>query len=361
MKVITWILVIIMFTLIPGFTPGTLKNEKKEKDMDSMSIREELFRSAQKNSQTIYFAGGCFWGVEGYFKRVPGVIDTQTGYANGYTQNPTYRDVINNSGHAETVKIVYDENVVRLEELMLHFLRTIDPYAMNRQGNDTGLQYRSGVFYTNENQHERISTVITEFEEKHGKKTAVEVKPLEAFYDAEEYHQDYLDKNPYGYCHISLVTAEEPVFHFDITKDPSSDALKQRIGELSYNVTQTAATERAFSSPYDQLFEKGIYVDVVGGEPLFASDAKYMSGSGWPSFTRPITADAVIYFKDVTHGMERIEVRSRLSGSHLGHVFDDGPLESGGLRYCINGAALRFIPYGEMDIEGYNAYKILLH
>ncbi|HPB88040.1 MAG TPA: peptide-methionine (R)-S-oxide reductase MsrB, partial [Thermotogota bacterium] len=275
-------------------------------------------------------------------------------------KNPTYHEVINHSGHAETVEIKYDENVVRLEELILHFLRTIDPYAMNRQGNDVGLQYRSGVFYTDEAQYQRVSAVIKQYEDRQGRKTAIEVKPLEGFFDAEEYHQDYLDKNPYGYCHISLKTAEEPLIAYEIQKDLSTEALRQRIGDLSYNVTQKASTERAFSSPYDDFYEKGIYVDIVGGEPLFSSDAKYKSGSGWPSFTRPITADAVEYIGDEGYGMRRIEVRSRLSQSHLGHVFDDGPRASGGLRYCINGAALRFIPYEDMEKEGYGAYKILV-
>ena len=328
--------------------------------MESERIREDLWENSYKDSQTLYLAGGCFWGVEGYFKRVPGVLNTQTGYANGLTKNPTYHEVINHSGHAETVKIEYDENVVRLEELILHFLRTIDPFSMNRQGNDVGLQYRSGVFFTDEAQLRRVVAVIEQFEMQQGRKTAIEVRPLEGFYDAEEYHQDYLDKNPYGYCHISLNTAAEPLIAYEIRKDTSTEALRQRIGDLSFNVTQKSTTERAFSSPYDNFYERGIYVDIVGGEPLFSSDAKYKSGSGWPSFTRPISPDAVEYVGDEGYGMRRIEVRSRRSQSHLGHVFDDGPRESGGLRYCINGAALRFIPYDDMEKEGYGAFKILV-
>jgi len=346
--------------LILVFAQANLIAEKKETTMTSDGIREYLWKNAQKDKRILYLAGGCFWGVEGYFKRIPGVLETRTGYANGLTENPTYQEVIGGSGHAETVKIVYNENVIHLEELILHFLRIIDPYSVNRQGNDVGVQYRSGVFYPDETQRQRALAVIQQYETQQRRKTAIEVTPLAGFYDAEDYHQDYLDKNPYGYCHISLRTAAEPLIPYKIHKDGSPDALRLRIGDLAYNVTQNSSTERAFSSIYDNFYERGIYVDIVGGEPLFSSDAKYKSGSGWPSFTRPITADALEYVVDESYGMQRIEVRSRQSGSHLGHVFDDGPRESGSLRYCINGAALRFIPYDAMEREGYGAYRIFV-
>ncbi len=360
MKIIILIAAAIVISMVFYFANGIRNGETKEVDMSGEKVRENVLKSVNKNMNTIYFAGGCFWGVEGYFKRVKGVLETQTGYANGNTENPSYEEVIGNSGHAETVKIMYDENIISLEELVLHFLRIVNPYSVNRQGNDFGIQYRSGIYYTTEEQVQRVTKVIEEFEEREKRKTVIEIKPLQEFYDAEEYHQDYLDKNPYGYCHISLSSADDPLFEFEVIKDTSNEKLKERIGELSFNVTQNAATERPFTSEYEDFYKKGIYVDIVTGEPLFVSDDKFDSGCGWPSFSRPIEADSVEYIKDDSLGMQRIEVRSKIGNSHLGHVFNDGPAETGGLRYCINGAALKFIPYEEMDEKGYGDYKVLV-
>jgi peptide methionine sulfoxide reductase msrA/msrB len=336
MKVTILIAIIVVVSMIFLFANNTNNNQTKEIDMANNKIKEEVINTTYKDIQTIYFAGGCFWGVEGYFKRVDGVVETQAGYANGLTENPTYSEVINGSGHAETVKVDYNENVVSLEELILHFLRTIDPYSVDRQGNDVGGQYRSGIYYTTQEQAERVKRVIQTFEEKEGRKTAIEIASLQAFYDAEDYHQDYLDKNPYGYCHIDLNTADDPLIEIDLNLNFSKDdSLKDRIGELSFNVTRNNATERPYTSEYDDFYQKGIYVDIVSGEPLFVSDDKFHSGCGWPSFSRPIESDALVYVKDTTHGMERIEVRSKIGDSHLGHVFNDGPKDQGGLRYCI--------------------------
>jgi peptide methionine sulfoxide reductase msrA/msrB len=142
-------------------------------------------------------------------------------------------------------------------------------------------------------------------------------------------------------------------------KNETDQELRERIGDLSYEVTQHAATEYAFTGEYDDFFEKGLYVDVVSGEPLFASTDKYNSGCGWPAFTKPVRKEAVTKRMDLSHGMIPTEVRSSGAGSHLGHVFHDGPAESGGLRYCINSASLRFIPYEELEERGYGAYKDL--
>jgi len=361
MKVTILIVIIVIVSMIFLFANNTNQNQQKENDMENKSLKEEVINTKYKDLQTIYFAGGCFWGVEGYFKRVDGVEETQVGYANGLTENPTYREVINGSGHSETVKIVYNENVISLEELVLHLLRTIDPYSVDRQGNDFGGQYRSGIYFTTEEQQQRVKRVIEAFEEKEGRKTAIEIAQLQGFFDAEDYHQDYLDKNPYGYCHIDLNTADDPLIELDLKLNFSKDEqLKNQIGELAYNVTQNNATERPYTSEYDDFYQKGIYVDIVSGEPLFVSDDKFNSGCGWPSFSRPVDADALVYVEDNTHGMQRIEVRSKLADSHLGHVFNDGPTDQGGLRYCINGAALKFISYEDMEKEGYGEYKILV-
>ena len=186
-----------------------------------------------------------------------------------------------------------------------------------------------------------------------GRKIAVEVEKLRHYILAEDYHQDYLKKNPGGYCHIDVRDAEKPLIDAANYEKPSQAVLKERLSEESYRVTQEAATEAPFSNAYDQTFEEGIYVDITTGEPLFFAKDKFASGCGWPSFSRPISKELIHYYQDLSHGMERIEVRSRSGNAHLGHVFTDGPRELGGLRYCINSASLRFIAKDEMEEAGY--------
>lgn len=312
--------------------------------------------------KTIYFAGGCFWGVEEYFSRVTGVTDTEAGYANGKTKNPTYDDVCQKeTGHAETVKIVYDETVVSIQELLVHFFRIIDPVSLNKQGNDIGVQYRTGIYYTDEEDYAAAQQFLTRRQKNYTKPLAVELVPLTQFFAAESYHQDYLKKHPAGYCHINVSLAETPIIDSTAYKKPNEAVLKNTLTELQYGVTQEAATERPFTHEYEQNFSTGIYVDIVTGEPLFLSTDKFDSGCGWPSFSKPITADIMRYLPDHSIGRQRVEVKSRSGDSHLGHVFQDGPEDRGGLRYCINGAALRFIPLNAMEDEGYGRFIELLH
>ncbi len=322
-------------------------------------------KSVYPRVKTIYLAGGCFWGVEGYFRRIKGVIDTEVGYANGKKEDPSYEDVCRgDTGHAETVMIKYDANIVSLEELLLRFYEIIDPTSFNRQGNDIGTQYRTGIYFVDpegEKAARKINDVLAAKHAASGSRDAsipfkVEIRPLDCFYPAEEYHRRYLEKNPRGYCHIPLGLADEPVLG-DFTATEKGDELRKRIGDEAFDVTQKAATERAGSSPLNFENGKGIYVDVVTGQPLFTSDKKFDAGCGWPSFTAPITSDSLECKEDNSFGMRRVEVGSRDGKSHLGHVFPDGPADGGGLRYCINGAALRFIPYDSMDDEGYGDYK----
>ena len=291
----------------------------------------------EKDMKTVYLAGGCFWGVEKFFDQFDGVVSTEVGYANGPDKAPDYREVCAGSGHAETVKVVYDESRITLTQLLTYYFMVIDPASINRQGNDRGIQYRTGIYCTDEEQLDEARSVYAAEEAKAGQKFAVELEMLNNFFTAEEYHQKYLDKNPGGYCHIPQAMFElEEQRAKEAGPEETAEALRERIGDLAYDVTQNAATERAFTGEYDVFFEKGLYVDVVSGEPLFTSMDKYNSGCGWPAFTKPVSEDAVTEKTDTSYGMIRTEVRSSGADSHLGHVFSDGPRESGGLRYCIN-------------------------
>ena len=300
----------------------------------------------------IYLAGGCFWGLEEYFSRISGVLQTSVGYANGQVETTNYQ-LIKETDHAETVQVVYDEKVVSLREILLYYFRVIDPLSVNQQGNDRGRQYRTGIYYLEEADLPTINTVVREQELLIGRKIAVEVEKLRHYILAEDYHQDYLKKNPGGYCHIDVRDAEKPLIDAANYEKPSQAVLREQLSEESYRVTQEAATEAPFSNAYDQTFEEGIYVDITTGEPLFFAKDKFASGCGWPSFSRPISKELIHYYQDLSHGMERIEVRSRSGNAHLGHVFTDGPRELGGLRYCINSASLRFIAKDEMEESGY--------
>ena len=300
----------------------------------------------------IYLAGGCFWGLEEYFSRISGVLQTSVGYANGQVETTNYQ-LIKETDHAETVQVIYDEKVVSLREILLYYFRVIDPLSVNQQGNDRGRQYRTGIYYLEEADLPTINTVVREQELLIGRKIAVEVEKLRHYILAEDYHQDYLKKNPGGYCHIDVRDAEKPLIDAANYEKPSQAVLRENLSEESYRVTQEAATEAPFSNAYDQTFEEGIYVDITTGEPLFFAKDKFASGCGWPSFSRPISKELIHYYQDLSHGMERIEVRSRSGNAHLGHVFTDGPQELGGLRYCINSASLRFIAKDEMEESGY--------
>ena len=319
--------------------------------------------------QEIYVAGGCFWGVEEYFSRIPGVVETCVGYANGHTPYPDYRSVCSgNTGHAETVRVQYDASKVSLATLVRHFFRIIAPTSVNRQGNDVGTQYRTGLYYSHEADRAPLATLMAEMQARYEKPLAVELLSLQSFWPAEEYHQHYLKKNPGGYCHIDFSSFSELPSVDDAEAQalaevlsparynkPADEVLRETLSPESYRVTQQAGTERAFTGQFWKHGAPGIYVDIVTGEPLFSSADKFDSDCGWPSFSRPVDDAVATVHLDTSHGMRRIEVRSRVGGSHLGHVFDDGPIERGGLRYCINSAALRFIPLEKMDEEGYGA------
>ena len=338
----------------------------KNPDADIGSLKTQFYKptakdAAKMNLRTIYLAGGCFWGLEAYFQRIGGVVDAVSGYANGKTAHPSYEDVIQGSGHAETVKVTYDADRLSLDDILRYYFRVIDPTSLNKQGNDRGEQYRTGIYTTDPAEQKIAAAAIAREQKKYTAPVVVENQPLKNFYPAEEYHQDYLLKNPNGYCHIDVSLADKPLEGKEAVsgslKKPSDTELRQKLTAEQYRVTQQAGTERAFSHEYDNLFAKGIYVDIVDGTPLFASTDKFQSGCGWPSFTRPIAREAVTEREDTSYNMIRTEVRSSHADSHLGHVFNDGPKDKGGLRYCINGASLRFVPLEQMDAQGYGAWK----
>lgn len=314
---------------------------------------------------TIYFAGGCFWGTARLFSLVPGVIDTVAGYANSIVPNPSYELVCTGTTKAaETVKVVYDDDEIGLTDLVMLYFKSIDPLAVNRQGNDAGTQYRTGIYYTDQADAPVIETLLAMLQRRHKEKIAVECGRLVNFYPAEEYHQDYLGKNPGGYCHVNpSLFKEAREMKSKKARDTGTESraeLRKRLTPLQWEVTQNAATERPFVNEYDNEFRPGIYVDIVDGTPLFVSSRKYDSGCGWPAFSRPITPDAVTEATDTSFGRVRTEVKSASSGAHLGHVFPDGPAEQGGLRYCINSASLRFIPLEDMEREGYGEYRTMV-
>ena len=308
----------------------------------------------------IYLAGGCFWGTDHLFSLVDGVVKTAAGYANSKVAYPSYEEVCTGrTGAAETVEVVYDDTKVGLTDLLSIYFRSIDPTTLNRQGNDIGTQYRTGIYYTDPADLPAIEAFVAAVQRRHTEPLAVEVGPLVNFYPAELYHQEYLlYKNPQGYCHVDPALFEEVRNRKARNLDKAE--LRERLTPLQWEVTQNGATERPFINEYDHEFRKGIYVDITDGTPLFVSSRKYNSGCGWPAFSRPIDPSLITEHTDTSFGRVRTEVRSASSGAHLGHVFPDGPQDDGGMRYCINSASLRFIPAEDMEAEGYGGYLNLV-
>lgn len=353
-----YIIILVIAVVLSLVAFGYLNNKG-----DNKRVMEEKNRERTETTKDIYLAGGCFWGVEEYMDRVPGIIDVTSGYANGITENPTYEEVCSGATkHAETVHVMYDTEKISLEEVLQYYYKVINPVSYNKQGNDQGTQYRTGVYYVNEEDLEVIEKSISELQKEYDKEIAIEIKELDGYYLAEEYHQDYLKKNPNGYCHIDLGLADEPlkkikekniVIDESKYKVPDDKAIEETLTDEQYSVAIQCNTDQPFKNEYYDNKEDGIYVDVVTGVPLFSSNDKYDSGTGWPSFTKPISKNVVKSLKDTSLGMERVEVKSNLGDIHLGHVFNDGPKESGGERYCMNSSSLKFIPIDEMEEKGY--------
>ena len=315
---------------------------------------------AAMEEKTIYLAGGCFWGLERLMRALPGVTGATSGYANGHTEAPAYREVCGGkTGYRETVRVIYDPQKISLDAIA--YFAAIDPTVQNRQGNDVGTQYQTGVYYVDE-ESRAAAMRVAEVERGRHDLFLVEIAPLTRFYEAEEYHQNYLEKNPDGYCHIApekIGVIAQAVVDPGGYQRPARETLKKKLTAEEYAVTQQSGTEPPFRNAYWDHHERGVYVDVATGEPLFVSSDKFDSGCGWPAFSAPIDPNVIITKSDESHGMKRLEVRSRAGDSHLGHVFYGESGAPGGVRYCINSAALRFVPYAKMEAEGYSYLKYL--
>ena len=344
-----------------------------------------------ENTQTMLVAGGCFWCVEADLEKLPGVLTVVSGYAGGSTQNPTYENYAS-GGHKEVVEVIYDAGRVSYEQILIYAMKHMDPTDDDGSFGDRGEYYSPAFYYSTTAEKTIIENLIAEVNDKgpYDKPLGIDVETTPTFYAAEDYHQDYykgtLSQVKYKIYRTASgrdafikkwwgtdtgatlpwrkATSGQPVVTHQNSKivmwknyvKPADVELKTQLSAAQYDVTQREGTERSGTSPLDKIYERGIYVDVLSGEPLFSSKDKFDSGTGWPSFVTPISNSAVTEHVDKGLFSTRTEIRSAIADNHLGHVFPDGPAERGGMRYCMNGVALTFIPEAQMEDKGYGEF-----
>ena len=358
---ISYPMITLIASLLLACNGGSIPTESKNSLAESENPKE-IFSSSQ---QVATFAGGCFWCVEAPFEDLDGVISVISGYSGGKEKNPTYGEVAGGkTSHRESVQVTFNPEVISYAELVDIFWQTYDPTDVGGSFFDRGTQYESAIFFHNDQQKKvaEESKKLLDQSKRFPKPVATPILKFTNFYPAEDYHQDYYKKSPqeyYAYRRGSgrdaFIQKHWPELSAKKYPSPSKGELKSKLNELQYEVTMEGATEFAFKNEYNGNKEEGIYVCIVTGAPLFSSKDKYESGSGWPSFTKPIDARVIDKPIDKTLGMMRVEVRSKLGNSHLGHVFNDGPAPTG-LRYCMNSSAMKFIPKSQMEAAGYKDY-----